>query len=259
MVETIALLCAVALAAGLTDSVVGGGGLVQLPALFLLLPHTSQALLLGTNKMSAVWGTAAAAVTYTRRVKVEFALTSVCAVVAFAASRLGAQAVAHVQVAQFKPFMLALLIGMAVFTVARKDFGALRHERVTGNARTLRGALIGAAVGFYDGFFGPGTGSILIFLFVATLGLDLLAASATAKIVNVCTNVGALAYFVLHGLVIYRYALPMAVFQIAGGILGPHLALKLGNRFVRVFFLCVMVAVIASYAWQVFGDSTKLH
>ncbi len=248
---TLIFLCAASLLAGLTDSIVGGGGLVQLPALFIALPNTFQASVLGTNKMSSVFGTSAASITYARKVKIEWPFTLTTAGFALASSLFGAWLVSRVHPSAFKPVMLVVLIAMALFTFFHKDFGALSHDRIAGLQRIVRGIVIGILVGFYDGFFGPGTGSILIFLFIGMIGMDFLGASAAAKIVNVATNVGALAYFggTLH--ILYKYALPMAAFNILGGVVGAHLAIARGNKFVRVFFQFVIAAIIARYAWSI--------
>jgi hypothetical protein len=246
---TIALLCAAAFAAGLTDSVVGGGGLIQLPILLMLLPGAGLAAVLGTNKLSSIFGTGAAAVAYSRKVKIEIALTAIAASIAFAFSMLGARVVTELNPHGFKPAILAILIAMAAFTFANKEFGVTGKPAAATRGRLVRGALIGTALGFYDGFIGPGTGSILIFLFVGAVGMDFLGASATAKIVNFATNLSAILFFAATGHIIYRYALPMAACNIGGGILGANLAIQRGNRFVRAFFIVVVVAVIVRYAF----------
>jgi uncharacterized membrane protein YfcA len=249
--SALAPLCAAAFAAGLTDSVVGGGGLIQLPALLILLPTASLPSVIGTNKLSSIFGTGAAAVAYTRKVKLEFGLTAAATGTAFAFSMLGARAVTLINPAVFKPFILVLLIAMAVFTFAHKDFGAMSHDRVAARPRIVRGAFIGIVLGFYDGFVGPGTGTVLIFLFIGAIGMDFLNASAAAKVVNVATNLAAIIFFAATGHIIYRYALPMAACNIVGGISGAHLAIRRGNRFVRIFFLVMIVAIIGRYGYDV--------
>jgi uncharacterized membrane protein YfcA len=144
-----------------------------------------------------------------------------------------------------------LLIAMAALTFAHKDFGTLSHDGVSPRWRIWRGIAIGIAVGFYDGLVGPGTGTVLIFLFISAIGMDFLNASATAKIVNFATNLSAILVFAVTGHILYRYAIPMACCNIAGGIIGANLAIKRGNKFVRAFFIIVVLAIIGRYAYSV--------
>jgi len=231
--------------------VVGGGGLIQLPALLILLPGASIPSVMGTNKLSSVFGTSAAAVTYARKVKVERGLTGLAAGLAFVFSMLGARAVTLVNPNAFKPVIFVMLIAMAVFTFAHKEFGTMSHDRFAGPIRLIRGGWIGAVVGFYDGFVGPGTGSILIFLFIGAIGMDFLSASASAKIVNVATNLAAIIFFAATGHILYRFAVPMAACNIVGGIAGANLAIQRGNRFVRGFFIVIILAMIVRYGWEI--------
>ncbi|HYF63870.1 MAG TPA: TSUP family transporter [Herpetosiphonaceae bacterium] len=251
---TLVWLCLFAALAGFIDSVGGGGGLVQLPALFVLrgdVAQTAPALLLGTNKMASVTGTTAAAVTYNRRVAIDWRLVWPAMITAAIFSALGARAATLVSPAVFRPLVLALLIGVAIYTFRRKTFGT--EARITpASARPLPYVLaIGAGIGFYDGFFGPGTGSFLIFLFVGVLGLDFLHASASAKIINVTTNIAALIYFAWSSNILYAVALPMSVCNILGGLLGARMAIRHGSRFVRAVFLVVVIGVIARYAYEI--------
>ena len=146
--------------------------------------------------------------------------------------------------------ILTLLVAVAIYTFVRKDFGSLHAPRLSAGQRLWIGAAVGSAIGFYDGFFGPGTGSFLIFLFVGVFGFDFLAASAAAKVVNAASNVSALGNFALTGHVLYALAAPMAVSNILGSLAGTRLAILRGSRFVRWFFLAVVTAIICKLAWD---------
>lgn len=253
--ELLAALCGFAFLAGFVDSVVGGGGLIQVPALFVLLPQTAPVALLGTNKFVGVWGTTAAAVQYARRSPIEWRATLPTVATALLAGFLGARAAALVPADGFRPLVLAMLLAVLAYTLWKKDLGALHAPRLGRSGTIGAGLATGAVIGFYDGFLGPGTGSFLIFAFVGLFGFSFLAASASAKLVNVTTNVAALAYFITHGYVRYEIALPMAAFNVAGSIVGARLAIRRGSGFVRALFIVIVTILIARYAW----DIVRLH
>jgi uncharacterized membrane protein YfcA len=244
-------LSAAAFLAGFIDSVVGGGGLIQLPALLILLPHATPVPdILGTNKFVGITGTAAAAWNYRRHLKMEWRAVLPAAAAGLVLSVGGALSVSHLNPAVLRPMILMLLTAVAMYTFWRKDFGTLHAPRLAPGTRTWLSALMGGVVGFYDGFFGPGTGSFLIFGFIGIFGFDFLAASAGAKIVNTATNFSTVAYFAGTGHVLYRLALPMAVCNVLGSLTGTRLAILRGSRFVRVFFLVVVSAIICKLAYD---------
>lgn len=248
-------LCGFALLAGLVDSVAGGGGLIQLPALLLLLPPSQVATVapvLGTNKLSSFCGTGVAALQYSRRIPLNRRFLLPMAATAFASAFLGAWAVSQLARAVVRPVILGLLVAVAASTFFRKDFGRHHTPRLSMASEVWIGVGIGSVVGFYDGFFGPGTGSFLIFAFISVFGFDFITSSASAKVVNVATNLSALAWFAASGNILYVVALPMGVCNVIGSLVGTHLAILKGNRFVRSFFLVVVVAMILKYGWEVF-------
>lgn len=248
-VEVLLALCAFALLAGGIDAVVGGGGLVQLPALFVLLPEARAAALLGTNKLSSIAGTATAAVTYSRLAAVDWRTALPAASAAFVASAAGARTAAAVDEQVLRVLVLVLSVAVAVYTLATRRLGEAERLRFPRRALHLAAAVvIGGSIGFYDGIFGPGTGSFLVFALVGVLGLDFLHASASAKVINTATNAAALVYFGLTGSVLWAYGLPMAVANVAGSVLGARLAVRFGNRFVRVVFLVVLTGLITRLA-----------
>ncbi len=251
MTET-AYLCFFAFLAGFVDSVVGGGGLIQLPALFIFLPALPAGVLLGTNKLSSICGTAVATVQYARLVTISWRATLPATVAAFIFSFLGARMATVLHTSTMRPLVLFLLIGVLIYTFLHKDFGSLHAPRLDVPKQYLFSILTGTVIGFYDGFFGPGTGSFLIFVFIGIFGFSFLAASASAKAINFTTNLAAVIYFIATGNVLYQIALPMAACNIAGSVVGTHLAVLKGNRFVRVFFLVVVAGMIAKLAFDTF-------
>lgn len=236
--------------AGFLDSIVGGGGLIQIPALFVLLPDVPAATLLGTNKAASVWGTTTSAWQYSRYMPLQWRAALPTGIATVIASYLGALAVSQVPGELLRPLILVLLVAVLAYTLWRKDFGALHAPRLSHATQIWAAVLTGSAIGFYDGFFGPGTGSFLIFAFVGVFGFSFLAASASAKVVNVIANVGALLFFVPAGHVLYAAALPMAVFNVAGAFIGSRLAIRKGSGFVRLFFLLVVATLILRYGYD---------
>ena len=256
MTLTLLLLCGFAFLAGFIDSIVGGGGLIQLPAMLLLLPGVPVPTVLGTGKVAGLSGTAVALQRYLSgpaKLEVNWRTVALTALVAGGFALLGARAVSHLHKEAVRPLVLGLLVAMAIYTAWRKDFGRLHAPRLHGRREIMTGVALGAALGFYDGFFGPGTGSLLLFAFVGLFGYDFIAASASAKLVNVATNVVSLAYFAGTGQVLYRVALPMAACNMLGSTLGARLAQRRGTGFVRVLFLVVVSAFILKLGWDMFG------
>lgn len=242
---------AAAFGAGLVDAVAGGGGLIQVPALFSVLPQEVPATIFGTNKCSSVFGTANAAWRYARRIELPWRIALPVAAVAFLFSFVGAATVAWLPRDVVRPVILVLLVAVVVYTAWHRDFGTpLPAAAPRGSLSKLA---IGAVLGFYDGFFGPGMGSFLIFAFVRWFGLDFLRASAAAKVVNGSTNLAALFYFAPSGHVLWGLGLSMALFNIAGAQVGARLAIRRGNGFVRGVFLFATFLLIAR-----FGSDTYL-
>ncbi|AWW39705.1 sulfite exporter TauE/SafE family protein [Streptomyces cadmiisoli] len=249
---TVVLLCLAALVAGWIDAVVGSGGLLLLPALLLGLPAgTPAATALGTNKAVAIVGTTGAAVTYARKAPVDVRTAVRIGLAALAGSSAGAFFAAGMSTDVLKPVIMVVLLGVAAFVILRPAFGTAPAPGPVTRRRVLAAiGLAGLGIGFYDGFIGPGTGTFLVLALTAVLHLDLVAASATAKIVNCCTNAGALAMFAWQGAVLWQPAALMAVFNLAGGTLGARTALKKGSGFVRIVLLTVVFALVANLAYE---------
>lgn len=250
--SVLAVLSCSALFAGFIDSIVGGGGLIQIPALFTALPKELPATLFGTNKIASVFGTANAAWHYSRRVRMPWRTTLPAAVSAFGFSFLGAMAVAWLPRDLLRPMILVLLVVSAAYIFWRKDFGAIHRPQHAGHRELAYALLVGGAIGFYDGFFGPGTGSFLIVLFIRFFGFDFLHASAASKVVNVATNLAAISFFVPNGFYLPLAAVCMAIFNVLGSVIGSQLALRRGSGFVRLVFLAVVSALILKFASDTF-------
>lgn len=247
------MLLAAALFAGFVDAVVGGGGLIQVPALLVALPAESPATVFGTNKLASIFGTGNAALRYARRIALPWGIALPAAIAAFVFSFAGAAAVAWLPKDVVRPLVLALLVVVMIYTVVKPNFGAVAGERLATHPERRLALLAGAVLGFYDGFFGPGAGSFMIFAFVRFFRLDFLHASGAAKVVNFSTNAAALAYFVPSGHVLWITGLAMALFNIAGALLGARLALRHGSGFVRGVFIVVAALLIARLGYDTFA------
>ena len=233
-----------AFGAGLVDAVVGGGGLIQIPALFSVFPNMAPATLIGTNKLASICGTSVAAASYARRVKVAWSTAAPAAVAALVFAFAGAYTVTKVSPDFMRALLPFILLAVAVYTFARKDLGSVHAPMHSGAKEQALALGVGACIGFYDGFFGPGTGSFLVFLFVRVFGFDFLSASAVDKIVNVACNFAALLWFGYSGHLVWQLGAMMAVAQVGGSIVGSRMALKHGSRFVRKLFLVVVAILI---------------
>ncbi len=246
------ILAIAALFAGMIDAVVGGGGLIQIPALFSTLPNVAPATLLGTSKLAGVWGTSVAAINYARRVSVAWSTAVPAAFAAFCFSFLGAFTVTRIPPDFLRQLLPFILVAVAIYTFKKKDFGTLHAPSQIGTREKVMAVVLGGAIGFYDGFFGPGTGSFLIFVFVKFFGFDFLRASAVAKVVNVACNIAALLWFGYSGHLLWQLGLTLAVCAVAGSLIGTRLAMKHGSGFVRKAFLFVVVALILKTSYDAF-------
>ena len=250
--SSVLTLCGFSLLAGFIDAIIGGGGLIQTPAMLFTLPQYPVPTLIGTTKIPSLGGSLMGAFQYGRRVAVVGRFIGPMMAVAFGASWLGAITLTRVPNSFMRPFALVLLTGVFVYTLLKKDLGQVTHRVVTEQQQRVRMWLMGAIIGFYDGFFGPGTGSFLVLGFIALIGFDFLKASAHAKLVNAATNLACVLFFAQKGFILYEYALPMALANLSGAFLGARLAILKGNRFIRTFFLFIIAATIMRFAWDLF-------
>jgi uncharacterized membrane protein YfcA len=237
------LLGMAAFLAGIVDAVIGGGGMVQIPALFAALPEALPATLLGTNKVASLAGTLGSGWRYARNFVVPWRIILPAAAAAFVASFLGAAAVTRIPEDWLRKALPLILLGLLLYTLFNKI--GLEHSPRHSAGRSILIATAGSGlIGFYDGLFGPGTGAFLKLLFVRGLGYDFLNASAPAKFINVASNLSALGLFAGQGYVLWGLALFMAVCNLVGGQVGSLVAMRLGSGFLRKALIVVVGALI---------------
>lgn len=250
--EQIVVLLVAAAGAGWIDAVVGGGGLVQLPALMVAGVPPVQAM--ATNKFASIFGTASAAVTYARSTKLDRQVAVPGGLLAVLSAGLGASAAAAISAEVLRPVVMVVLLSVAAFVTLRPSLGAIPHPHLRTRGRLVVAVVVsGVVIAFYDGIMGPGTGTFLIIAFTTILGLDFVNASATSKIINTGTNLGALLVFGWQGHVLWGLGLGMAACNIAGAQVGARMALRRGAGFVRIVLLCVVVAMVIRLAWLQFA------
>ena len=252
MPQEIILLCIAAFAAGFIDAIVGGGGLIQTPATLITLPQYPVATLLGTTKIPSFIGTSMAAWQYARRVQLRWKLLAMMCSIALIAAYAGSKTVSIVSNTFMKPIIFGVLIAVAIYTYSKKNFGNNTSQTKSPKNEWLLAASFALLIGFYDGFIGPGAGSFLVLFFISALGFDFLRASAHAKFVNLATNMGSIIFFSSNGHILYQYALPMAICNFTGSILGTRLAILKGNSFIRIFFLIVVIGTIIRFGYDIF-------
>lgn len=252
MLSMVGLVLAAGLA-GWVDAIVGGGGLIQLPALFGAYRQAAPATLMGTNKGAAIWGTSWAASQYARRVRLRWAALGPAVAAAFVGAASGAWLVTRLPARPLRVALPLVLLALLLYTLARKDLGRRHAPRFAGRAEAAWAGVVGGLIGLYDGAFGPGTGSFFVFAGVRWLGYDFLHASAHAKLLNAATNLAALAWFGAHGHIWWSVALPMAAANVAGSWLGTRAALRHGTGFVRGVFVVVVGALIVKTSWDAAG------
>ena len=248
----IILLCIAAFLAGFVDAIVGGGGLIQTPVALILLPNLAVSSVIGSLKIPSFSGTALAARQYLKKVEMNWKLLSVMAVFAFASAFLGSTLLTKVHNDFMKPLLLVVLTLIVIYTFAKKDFGTHQIKNLSENKQLFLAIIISMILGFYDGFIGPGPGSLFVLAFVTVLGFDFLHASANAKMVNLATNFGSICLFIFKGKIIWAIAIPMAICNAIGGFIGAKLAIKKGNGFIRVFFLIVVIGTLIRFGYDVF-------
>lgn len=249
---TLVLLLLAGLGAGWVDAVVGGGGLIQLPAM-LLVPGITPVQALATNKMASVMGTSVAAATYARRVRTDPKIVLPLAGMAFLGAIIGAVIATYIPQEAFTPILLVVLIVVGAFTVLKPQMGVRTTQRWHGARHVCAAAGIGLLVGTYDGALGPGTGSFFVILLVSVLGYAFMPATALGKIANLCTNVGALLFFIPTGHVLWGVGLSVGAANLVGGYLGARMAVSKGSRFVRIVFIVVIAALIVKFSFDVFS------
>lgn len=249
---TIIILCLAAFTAGFVDAIVGGGGLIQMPIALIVLPSFPVAAVIGSLKIPSFSGTAFAAFQYMKKVQLNLKLLLMMMLIAFCAAFAGSQLLTMVHNDFMKPFLLVVLSLVAIYTYSKKSFGQHNEKSHSPKRKILYSILISLVIGFYDGFIGPGAGSFLILAFITLMGIDFLHASASAKMVNLATNTGSIILFLIKGTIIWSIAIPMAISNALGGMIGAKLAINKGNQFIRIFFLIVVIGTLIRFAYDVF-------
>jgi uncharacterized membrane protein YfcA len=246
------ILCLVAFVAGFVDSIAGGGGLIQVPAGIVMLPQYPVATVIGTLKIPAISGTSVASFQYARNVKLNYRMLISMMVIAGLAAYGGSALLTVISNSFMKPFILVVLVLVAIYTFTNSSFGIHVEKAHSLKQQWIYCIIISLLLGFYDGFIGPGSGSFMVLAFIGFLGFDFLKASAHAKFVNLSTNFGSICFFAIKGKIIYSIAIPMAICNAIGGLLGARLAILKGNTFIRIFFLVIVCVIILRFAYDVF-------
>ncbi len=250
MTVELALVLVAAFGAGLIDSMVGGGGLIQLPALFGAYPNTPPATLIGTNKVASIFGTVSAVARFARSVRIPWRILVPFAVLSFAGASAGAYTVILIPPDLFRPLVPVLLTLVLLYMLRRRDFGSDHRPRTLQRRDTRVAAALIVGIAFYDGFFGPGTGSFFMIVFVRLFGFDFLHSAACARVLNVAANSAAILWFGARGHVVWPLGAGMAVCNIAGALCGTRLAIRHGSGFVRKVFIGVVSLLILKTAWD---------
>jgi hypothetical protein len=248
--ELLLLTALAGFAAGLLDSIVGGGGLILTPAMLNLHPGLSILQAIATQRTSSIMGTSVAAWNYLRHVSIERRIIVPACVAALAASAVGVQFAKRMDPDLLKFIVLALCVLLAVYTVLRKDLGTREERRFDPRREAWAAAGVGAACGFYNGLIGPGTGTIMVFAFVSVIGLDFLKSSGVSKASNVAADLSSWTVLALSGFVQWLLAVPLVLGNMAGSYVGSHLAIRKGDRFIRMVFLVVVLALVARIGWD---------
>lgn len=244
------LVVTAAFLSGIINATVGGGGLMQLTALLAAFPQSAPATLLGTNKLASIAGTAGAVLRYAQRVTIPWRLVLPACALAFAGSLAGAFTVTRVPAEAFRSLVPVMLAAVLAWMLMDRRLGTEHAPRTPGVAGLAAAALAFCALGFFDGFFGPGVGTFLIVLFVRGFGFDFLRAAACSRAVNLASNLAAIGLFAQQGRVSWTIGAMMALANVAGAVMGTRLAIRHGNRFLRRLLIVAAAALIAKTAWD---------
>ncbi len=249
---TLVFILVAAFSAGFVDAIAGGGGLIQLPALLISFPDREVAEVAGTNKLGSIFGTSAAALNYRRNIKTDPKLLLAMVLPAFIGSGSGSLLATQISTEQLKVAIVVMLVAVFAYTLARPDLGKVEVLKGAAKRQRTVGAVAGLTIGFYDGFIGPGTGTLLMIVLVAALGFAFVGASAIAKVVNVATNFASILVFGITGSIMWVVGLAVGICNLAGGIIGSHVAIRRGSDFVRKFYLVVTFALIVRVLFDLF-------
>lgn len=239
--------------AGMMDSIAGGGGLISLPTyLFVgLPPHMA----LGTNKFSSFWGTLFATSNYLRNKMIDVKIALISAAAALLGSWLGTKTVLMIRPDFLNYILIVLIPIIALITILNQNLGNHNLSKgVSFHRKYGLGFLAGLVIGFYDGFFGPGTGTFLILFYAILLKYDYITANGNTKVVNLASNFAALITFAFSSKIFYQLAIPAACFGIMGNIVGSRLVVLRGNKLIRKIFILALVLLMIRVVWNVINS-----
>ncbi|GIM30446.1 UPF0721 transmembrane protein [Clostridium polyendosporum] len=234
-------LCIAGFIASFVDSIAGGGGLISVPAfmLFGLPPHIA----LGTNKFSATTASLTSSLKFIKSGKANLNLLKYIIPFTFIGAVLGVKAVLLIDQSFLTPLVMALVLLVGVYSLFSKNLGINNEYKGTTLKLIIIGIVFGFTIGFYDGFFGPGTGSFLLFGFVKIFKFDFVSANGNTKVLNFTSNIASLITFALEGKINYYYGIIVAIFMILGAILGTKAAISNGSKLIKPIFITMSLAV----------------
>lgn len=237
--------------AGFIDAVIGGGGLIQVPVLFILFPNTLHTNIIATNRFASIAGTIVAAIHYFKNIKVNYTFIVIAGVTTAIASYTGTFLMHKIPVHIFKPVLFFLIAALTIYTIFKKEIGLAEKVQSNKNKLYFLFAAIGIALGMYNGTIGPGTGTLLVFSLVQFVGFNFLKASAYAKVINAIADGASLVAFLWQGAVLFTLAIPMLLANMLGAYIGSKMAIQKGNAFIRIFFIGVMILLLSKLGWDI--------
>ncbi len=247
---TLFLVFIIGFAAGFLDSIVGGGGLIATPAMLNLFPSFNILQIIATNRTSSIAGTSVAAWNYLKTGHIPLKVLFFAGISACVAALVGAELATYIAPKILKSIVLVIIVILAIYTFFKKDFGQEEKLRYTAEQLPFVAAMIGAICGFYNGLIGPGTGTILVFVFVSMTGMSFLKASAISKTTNVSGDIGSWAILCYKGYVFWQAAIPLVIGNMIGSYIGSKLAIFKGSKFIRIIFLGVVTALIVKVLYD---------
>ncbi|MBP6432887.1 MAG: TSUP family transporter [Ferruginibacter sp.] len=239
--------------AGFIDAVIGGGGLIQVPVLFILFPNTLHTNIIATNRFASIAGTIVAAKHYLKSIKVNYTLIAIAGIATAIASYAGTFLMHKIPVDIFKPVLFFLIAALTIYTIFKKEIGQVENVQINQNKLYFLFTAIGIVLGLYNGTIGPGTGTLLVFSLVQFVGFNFLKASAYAKVINAIADGASLIAFLLQGAVLFTLAIPMLLANMLGAYVGSKMAIQKGNAFIRIFFIGVMILLLSKLGWDIWS------
>lgn len=249
--EYILSLCVIGFVAAFIDSIAGGGGIISLPGLMVL--GVPPAYALGTNKFASTCASFTSSMTFIKYKVYDVNLLKYLVFGTLIGAILGVKAVLLLDSSKLRIIIIILMIFVAIYTLLSKNVGNVNNFKGVYKKTIVIGLIISIVLGFYDGFFGPGTGSFYIFLFIILLGYDFRISAGNGKILNFVSNVTSLVLFVMNSKIIYSAAIPMAIAMIIGARFGTKVAIRNGAKLIRPILVCVTIA----YAIKMVFDIIK--